>query len=112
MLGQRLCIMSGGLRIDAAVVRQLIQAVEPMAIEAAALAEQRHTESQDEQRRVIELELQQARYDASLAERRFAACNPNNWLTAATLEKTWDAALRPVQDYEARLDTTTVADAA
>ena len=36
----------GGLRIDAAVVRELIHAVEPMAIEEALLAERRHMESQ------------------------------------------------------------------
>ena len=112
MLGQRRCMMFGGLRIDAAVVRQLIQAVEPMAIEAAVLAERRHMERQAEQRRIIELELQQARYEASLAERRYAACDPDNRLIAATLEKSWEAALRRVQDYEARLEMTTAANAA
>jgi DNA invertase Pin-like site-specific DNA recombinase len=77
MLGQRRCMMFGGLRIDAAVVRELIHAVEPMAIEAALLAERRHMERQVEQLRILELELQQARYEASLAERRYAACDPD-----------------------------------
>jgi len=49
--------------------------VEPMAIEAALEAERMHMESQKEQQRLIELELQQARYEASLAERRYAACD-------------------------------------
>jgi hypothetical protein len=31
--------------------------------------------------------LQQARYDASLAERGYAACDPDNRLIAAQLEK-------------------------
>jgi hypothetical protein len=31
----------------------------------------------------VELELQQARYEASLAERRYAACDPDNRLIAA-----------------------------
>jgi DNA invertase Pin-like site-specific DNA recombinase len=106
MLGQRRCMMFGGLRIDAAVVRELIHAVEPMAIEAALLAERRHMERQVEQLRILELELQQARYEASLAERRYAACDPDNRLIAATLEKSWEATLRRVQECQSRLDAT------
>jgi excisionase family DNA binding protein len=66
-------------------------------------AEHRYNEMQSEQRRIVELELQQARYEASLAERRYAACDPDNRLIAAQLEKSWEAALRRVQDCEARL---------
>jgi excisionase family DNA binding protein len=112
MLGQRRCMMFGGLRIDAAVVRELIRAVEPMAIEAAVLAERRQMERQAEQRHILELELQQARYEASLAERRYAACDPDHRLIAATLEKSWEAALRRVQDCELRLDTAAASHAA
>ena len=54
-------------------------------------------ERQADQRRILELELQQARYEASLAERRYAACDPDNRLIAATLEKSWEATLRRVQ---------------
>ena len=53
---------------------------------------------------VAELDLQQARYEAALAERRYAACDPDNRLIAAELEKSWEAALRRVQACEARLD--------
>jgi len=66
-------------------------------------AEHRYMEQQSEQRRIVELELQQARYDASLAERRYAACDPDNRLIAAQLEKSWEASLQRVQDCEARL---------
>ena len=78
----------GGLRVDAALTRELIRAVEPMAIEAAQLAERRKMERQAEHRRILELELQQTRYEASLAERRYAACDPDNRLIAATLRRT------------------------
>src|ERR1700745_126657 len=99
-------MMFGGLRVDKAVVRELIRAVEPMAVEASMAAERKLMERQAEQRRIIELELQQARYEASLAERRYAACDPDNRLIAATLEKNWETALRRVRDCEARLDAT------
>lgn len=112
MLGQRRCMMFGGLRVDKVVVHELIRAVEPMAIEAAMAAERKLMERQAEQRSIVELELKQARYEASLAERRYAACDPDNRLSAATLERSWEATLRRVQDCEARLAATTDAIAA
>jgi hypothetical protein len=96
-------MMFGGLRVDKAVVQELIRAVEPMAVEAALAAERKLMERQAEQGRIVELELQQARYEATLAERRYAACDPDNRLIAATLEKSWEATLRRVQDCETRL---------
>jgi hypothetical protein len=74
-----------------------------MAIEAALEAERRYMENQGERQRMAELELQQARYEASLAERRYAACDPDNRLIAAQLEKSWEAALQRVAGCEARL---------
>ena len=95
----------GGSRIDAAIAKELMRVVEPMAIEAALQAEQMHMDTMNEQRRIIELELQQAQYEATLAERRYAACDPDNRLIAAQLEKNWEAALRRVQACQARLET-------
>jgi excisionase family DNA binding protein len=103
MLGLPRCFTFGGLRVDAAIARELLRAVEPMAIEAALEAERRYMESRGEQQRVVELELQQAQYEASLAERRYAACDPDNRLIAAQLEKSWETALRRVEACQARL---------
>ncbi len=94
IFGQRRCLVFGAKRVDSAVAHELLRAVEPMAIEAALQAEQR---------RMIELDLQQARYEAGLAERRYAACDPDNRLIAAQLEKSWEQALQRVQACEARL---------
>src|ERR1700752_649166 len=104
MLGLPRCFTFGGLRVDTAVARELLRAVEPMAIEAAMEAERRYMEGRGEQQRIVELELQQARYEASLAERRYAACDPDNRLIAAQLEKSWEMALRRVAACEARLE--------
>ena len=92
----------GGPRIDAAVARELLRAVEPLAIVSACEAERRHRERQDSQRHIFDLELQQARYESNLAERRYAACDPDNRLIAAQLEKNWEIALRRVHDLESR----------
>ena len=63
-----------------------------MAIERGE-AERRYMEAQGKKQRIVELELQQARYEASLAERRYAACDPDNRLIAVQLENSWEAAL-------------------
>ena len=111
MLGLSRCMGFGGPRVDAAIAGELLRAVEPIAIEAALEAERRFMERLSEQRRIVELELQQARYEASLAERRYAACDPDNRLIAAQLEKSWEASLRRVEACEARMNATQTADA-
>jgi DNA invertase Pin-like site-specific DNA recombinase len=103
MLGRPRCLIFGAKRVEVAIGRELLRAVEPLAIEAAVQAERRYMEMQNEQRRIVELELQQARYEASLAERRYAACDPDNRLIAAQLEKSWEATLQRVEACEARL---------
>ncbi len=90
--------------MDAAIAKELLRAVQPMAIEAAMEAERMHMQTLNEQRRVVELELVQARYEATLAERRYAACDPDNRLIAAQLEKSWESTLRRVEACRARLD--------
>jgi excisionase family DNA binding protein len=102
MMGLPRCMTFGGPRVDAAIARELILAVEPMAIDAAFEAERMHREQREDQQRILDLELQQARYDAGIAERRYGACDPDNRLIAAQLEKNWESALRRLCDLEAR----------
>jgi excisionase family DNA binding protein len=102
MMGLPRCMTFGGPRVDAAIAGELLRAVEPVAIEAALEAETMHRERQEEQKRILDLELQQARYEANLAERRYAACDPDNRLIAAQLEKNWETALRRVDELSAR----------
>ena len=103
MLGLPHCLSFGGSRVDAAIGAEILRVVEPMAIEAALEAERMQEEGRAERRRVAELDLQQAEYDASLAERRYAACDPDNRLIAAQLETHWEAALRCVEECRTRL---------
>jgi hypothetical protein len=75
-----------------------------MAIEAAKNAERMLKDEDQDRRRIAGMELSQARYDASLAERRYAACDPDNRLIAAQLEKAWETALRRVEACQQRFD--------
>ena len=101
MMGLPRCMTFGGPRVDAAVAGELLQAVRPVAITAAFEAKRMYRDQLDDRRRILDLEVQQARYDAGLAERRYAACDPDNRLIAATLEKNWEVALRRLRDLEA-----------
>jgi DNA invertase Pin-like site-specific DNA recombinase len=105
------CCTFGAGRPDEAVARELLRAVEPMAVDAARHAEVTFMQAQAEHRRVRELDLQQARYDASLAERRYAACDPDNRLIAAQLEKAWEAALQRARACEEQLNAVQLAQA-
>ena len=104
MLGIERCLSFGGSRVDTTIAEEILRVVEPMAIEAALEAERMILGNEAERRRMAELDLQQARYDASLAARRYAACDPDNRLIAAQLETSWEAALERVQACETRLD--------
>src|SRR3712207_3739467 len=104
LLGLPRCFGFGGSRVDAAVAAELLRVLEPLAVEAACEAERLMAEAEAERLRIFELELQQARYEASLAERRYAACDPDNRLIAAQLERSWETALRRVEACRARLD--------
>ncbi|MEE9589473.1 MAG: recombinase family protein [Hyphomicrobiaceae bacterium] len=103
-LGQRCCISFGAKRIDEAIAAEVLRAVAPMAIEAAQEAERMLKDEDQDRQRIAELELNQAQYDASLAERRYAACDPDNRLIAAQLEKAWETALQRVEACQQRLD--------
>jgi hypothetical protein len=103
-LGQPRCLRFAGKRIDETIVAEMLRAVAPMAIEAAKEAERMLRNEDQDRQRIAALELQQAQYDASLAERRYAACDPDNRLIAAQLEKAWEAALQRVEACQHRLD--------
>ena len=103
-LGQRRCLTVAGKRIDETIAVEMLRAVTPMAIEAAEEAERMLRDEDQDRRRIAELELQQAQYDASLAERRYAACDPDNRLIAAQLEKAWETSLERVERCRERLD--------
>lgn len=101
------CFSFGALRPDQAVGAELIRVLEPLAVEAAALAAERVEEGTSERRKIVELELEQARYEAGLAARRYEAIDPANRLVAAELEQRWNVALERVRCVESRLEETT-----
>lgn len=97
------CISFGALRPDEQVARQILVAVQPVAVEAAAVAEQRVHDHQEERLHALMLEQKQAEYEVRLAARRYESVDPDNRLVAATLEARWNAALERLRDCEERI---------
>src|SRR3954465_2254360 len=87
------CISFGGLKPDRAVAAEILKAVEGNAIEAALEVAARIAEQQRERHRSLSLELEQARYEARLAARRYESVDPDNRLVAAELEARWNSPL-------------------
>jgi DNA invertase Pin-like site-specific DNA recombinase len=101
--GDPRCITFSGLRVDRAVAGEVLRAIEGHAIEAAVEAAEKMRQHFREQRRAVELELEQARYEAKLAARRYEAVDPDRRLVAAELEARWNTALQKAQELEERV---------
>jgi DNA invertase Pin-like site-specific DNA recombinase len=101
--GEDWCISFGGLGSDRAVAAEILKAAEGNAVEAALEAATRVAEQQQQRRHAWSLELEQARYEAHLAARRYEAVDPDNRLVAAELEARWNVAPQTVTELHARL---------
>jgi excisionase family DNA binding protein len=89
--------------VDAAVAHEVLNAVGGNAIEAALEAAEQMQQQRQELRRSITLKVEQARYEARLAARRYEAVDPDQRLVAAELEARWNAALQKAQELENKL---------
>jgi excisionase family DNA binding protein len=103
--GEARCISFGGLRTDEAVVNEVLHAVSGNAVEAALEAADHLRRQREEQRQALALEVEQARYDARLAARRYEAVDPDNRLVAAELEARWNGALEKARVLAEKLQT-------
>jgi DNA invertase Pin-like site-specific DNA recombinase len=91
----------GGQALDAAVAETFLAAVTPAAVQACLAAAQQleagYDAALDQHRRQVE----QARYTALKAERRYRAVDPENRLVARGLEAEWNTALQTLAAAEA-----------
>ena len=99
-VGSGLCIGIGGIRVDRAIVERILEAVAEPAVDAALLAADQTVKAADDVRRAVGRELEEARYEASLAERRYDHVDPAKRHVARELEARWNAALERVAALE------------
>jgi len=101
--GSAHCQTVGSLRLDRAVVSSVLEAIQPVGIEAAwSMAESNRTED-EEKKAALDLALERARYEANRARRQFDAVDPENRLVAGELEARWNRALAQVAELERRV---------
>jgi DNA invertase Pin-like site-specific DNA recombinase len=102
-VGAGLCIGIGGVRVDRAIALQILDAVSDRAVEAAIFASDQIERSRNEVRAAVERELEAARYDASLASRRYELVDPAKRHVARELEARWNGALERVDELERKV---------
>jgi DNA invertase Pin-like site-specific DNA recombinase len=110
--GQPLCQILTGAPIDAAVGRLLIEAVTPMALEAALSVQEELQTRWEETDRLRRQQVERARYEAELARRRYMQVDPDNRLVADELEAEWNRRLRTLTDAQEEYERQRQADRA
>jgi DNA invertase Pin-like site-specific DNA recombinase len=86
--------------VDAAVAYAFLEAVSPVGVEVAVAVLAQVEQHLSDVRRQWELQLEQARYEARLTQRKYDAVDPDNRLVAAELERRWNAQLTRVAELE------------
>jgi DNA invertase Pin-like site-specific DNA recombinase len=94
---------TGGQGIDAAVAAAFLAALAPAALDACLQAARQLEDGHDAALAQHQRQVEQARYNAARAERRYRAVDPGNRLVARGLEGEWEHALRELADAEAGL---------
>jgi len=98
------CIGFGGMTAERLVKDEILRAIAGGAVEAAIRAAEQIVTKRKERQRMVEMELEQARYETRLASRRYESVDPDNRLVARELEARWNEALRKAEAVEKRLD--------
>jgi DNA invertase Pin-like site-specific DNA recombinase/uncharacterized protein YndB with AHSA1/START domain len=93
----------GGVAIDAAVAEAFLAALAPAALQACLAAARQLEDGHDAALAQWRRQVEQARYRAGRAERRYRAVDPDNRLVARALESEWNHALQQLADTETEL---------
>ena len=100
----RWCVRVGGVRIDEAVARALLDALTPAGVKAALQAVESLEQDHDAALSQWRLQVERARYEAERAERRYRQVEPEHRLVARGLERDWEKALGALAEAEAELE--------
>jgi DNA invertase Pin-like site-specific DNA recombinase len=86
--------------VDAAVAAAFLEAASPMSLQVAMRVMDQIEQGLAEKRRQQQTQLEQARYEARLAQRQYDAVDPANRLVAAELERRWNEKLERAAELE------------
>ncbi|HYA45225.1 MAG TPA: recombinase family protein, partial [Acidimicrobiales bacterium] len=103
---KRPCQVLLGRDIDCAIGELPVESVTPLALEMALKVHEELRARAGEADALRRQQVERARYEAELAQRRYLAVDPDNRLVAQSLEAEWDQKLRALRDatddYERR----------
>jgi hypothetical protein len=88
--------------LDAYALEAFFEALSPAELDLYGQAVAALRQDDEQRRRAQARQLERLRYQARLAERPYHQADPDNRLVAAELGKRWEAALRELQEAEAR----------
>ena len=97
------CISFGALRVETAVVEELLRVLKPEGLRAALEAVETLASECDDGRHHLELALAQTQFEAGRAKRQYDAVDPENRLVAAELERRWNERLADHRRIEERI---------
>jgi len=95
-----ICQSMASRAVDGAVVQVFLDAVSPASMPVAMRVLDHVEQDLASQRRQRALQLEQARYEARLAQRQYDSVDPDNRLVAAELERRWNEKLERVSQLE------------
>ncbi len=101
--GSSCCGLEAGV-LDDLVAQQVLQALEPAAVELSLKAIQDVHQERERLHRHWKHRLERATYEAERAERQYQAVEPENRLVARSLERNWEEALRNRRDLAEEYD--------
>ena len=110
--GEPPCQVIYGAGIDTAIGKLLVEAVSPLALEVALSVQQEIQTRVEEADRLRRTQVERARYEAQLAQRRYLQVDPDNRLVAGALEADWNSKLRALADAEQEYEQQRQADSA
>lgn len=102
--GKPPCQRVPGAAVDAAIGELLLAALTPVAVEVALAVEAEVTARAQEADRLRQQQVERARYEADLAQRRYLRVDPDNRLVADVLEAEWNAKLRELAAAQEELE--------
>lgn len=99
-LGAPRCQTLAGGQLESEVEQLVLEALEPASLCLSFLALQELSREQSLLQKAWQQRLEQARYEARLAEKSYKAVDPQNRLVALTLETQWEEALSQLKRLE------------
>ena len=97
---ERACQRLLGRDIDGAIGALLVGTVTPLALEMALKVQDELRARAEEADALRRQQVERARYETELAQRRYLAVDPDNRLVAQSLEAEWDQKLRELRDAQ------------